>query len=251
MSEKYNNRINEIRKKIRNISINPTEEEDQEEKEIDSKINILEENFRKKCSDFNNKINSLKDDFLTMTYSYEAFRKKKNFDLLPNQLQSMNYKISIESKLSLNKTENTENIKLRFNFLENKIKKINLENKRHKKIFGMNDLVKKMKNEAKKSLDSIDKKIKEEKEETSKILINLGKDLNKQIDVTKNLIREEENNRENNMNILSNNVKEIENQIDEEFKKNKNVREEFEDNIYKLLEETCVRLAKLANKDDV
>lgn len=241
-----NNRYDEIRKKISTLRFNPSQEEDPEEINIYKRINLIEENVVNKISFLNKKINTIKDDFLSMSYAFEARNKKRNLDLLPNQIQSMNFKINFESKLALNKNENTENIKLRFNILENHLKKVNLDIKKEKRIFGLNELINKMKKESKKNLENVDKKIKEEKEETSEILKNLGNEMNKQIEVMKNEIKEEESKREDNMNLLSNNLKEIENQINEEFEKNRKIREEFEENIFNLLEKTCIRLTKLA-----
>ena len=67
--------------------------------------------------------------------------------------------------------------------------------------------------------------------------------MNQQFGEVHDLIDEEKKKREESENLFVKNLEDIMDKVKNEFKKEKNQREEFEENVFNLIEETCTKLA--------
>ncbi|MCQ2818496.1 MAG: hypothetical protein MJ252_14605 [archaeon] len=67
--------------------------------------------------------------------------------------------------------------------------------------------------------------------------------MNQQFGEVHDLIDEEKKKREDSENLFVKNLEEIMEKVKTEFKKEKKQREEFEENVFNLIEETCTKLA--------
>lgn len=67
--------------------------------------------------------------------------------------------------------------------------------------------------------------------------------MNQQFGEVHDLIDEEKKKREDSENLFVKNLEEIMDKVKNEFKKEKKQREEFEENVFNLIEETCTKLA--------
>ena len=141
-----------------------------------------------------------------------------------------------------NKNEMINYINLIFNEIENTIKNINENNKKEQNNFlqDLKELKGKIEKVTKKRLENI-----EEKNTDIQIQYNNLKDnFNKQMENLNKELKEEEIKTNSNIETLSQNINQLEIKINDEFDNQKKQREDFEENVLSIIEQTCSELSE-------
>ena len=90
----------------------------------------------------------------------------------------------------------------------------------------------------------IEEKNSNEKEKINKIVNDIAEDSNNEFGNVYELIKTEQTIKEDNKKEFDNNIKELMTKINEEFKNEEKKREDFEKNIFDLIEDTVVKLSE-------
>jgi hypothetical protein len=101
-----------------------------------------------------------------------------------------------------------------------------------------------LQNEVKNKSKELERKIELKKNKIEKVIEDIKKESNDEMELLMKQIEDEDNIKDSNKEMFIKNCKEISDKIDEEFIKERGKREEFEMNIFDLIEETCVKLSE-------
>ena len=255
MSIDYNEKFKELRKKISNISkINS--EFSKNETFYKNKIKQLELNTEQRIDNISNKFTNLKDDFIKVNsnfsknISYKSYNKNNSFyyPLIPKKeidqqnLFVKNVSIQISEELSNNSKEMQNNIYLKFFEMENLLKRI-FEKKREDRKILKKEIIN-LAGNFRENIENLNQKIENIRVIEENSLINISENFKRNIFKTNEEIKDLKKKNEKYDIIYKNKKKEMKEWITNNFEKEKRKREMFQENVMKILKETCNKLSE-------
>lgn len=232
----YNKKFKELNNKISRIS-QETKENARIQNNYFSYINNIQQKCNKRFSNVDKGFNQIKNEFIRLINTYDTNQNTKHSN---NQLQYLTQ--NIQTNLQEQRDSLCQYIDSVFNSITNEIisdhnVKVNEKKKLLKEAIEI-------KNEVTTHNKEIEMKITLEKSKMDKVINDIRKESCEEMQLVLNQIQEEQNIKTENKETFIKNCKKISGKIDEEFKRERKKREEFETNIFDLIDETCYKLSE-------
>ena len=235
----YNEKFKSLSKKISKIAQESKANAILANKYI-NRLNEIEEKSQKRFANLDKSFSSLKEQYMKLTSQYDT--------------NTQNYKnkgISSQIKVSANKIttqlqSQRDNMKEYIDSIMQTLEKGLEKKKSIQSVDGQNSL--KEVEEIGKEIDTysqeIEGRMSSEKVKIDKILSDIKDDSSNEFGNLYELIKTEQTIKENNRKEFDTNIKELMSKISEEFKNEDKKREDFEKNIFDLIEDTVVKLSE-------
>ena len=235
----YNKKFKELSNKISKIA-----KESKDNARIQNMyVNQIDEIEQKCLKRFNylyNCFTQIKNEYTKLTNAYDNNTQYMKTHSQSNQFKHLMQRI--QTSLKEQKESLCQYVDSVFDSISNEI--INNQNDKDdekKKLIREASL---LQNEVKNKSKELERKIESEKNKIEKVIEDIKKESNDEMELLMKQIEDEDNIKDSNKEMFIKNCKEISDKIDEEFVKERGKREEFEMNIFDLIEETCVKLSE-------
>ena len=205
-----------------------------------NRLNDIEEKGQRRINNLDKSFSSLKEQYMKLTSQYETNSQNYKNKGISSQIKASTNKI--ESQLQSQRDNMKEYIDSIMQTVEN-----GLEKKKSIQSVDKQNFIKEVEDIGK-VIDSCSHEIEEknsnEKEKINKIVNDIAEDSNNEFGNVYELIKTEQTIKEDNKKEFDNNIKELMTKINEEFKNEEKKREDFEKNIFDLIEDTVVKLSE-------
>ena len=235
----YNEKFKSLSKKISKIAQESKANAILANKYI-NRLNEIEEKSQKRIANLDKSFSSLKEQYMKLTSQYDTNTQNYKNKGISSQIKVSANKITTQLK------SQRDNMKEYIDSIMQTFEKGLEKKKSIQSVDGQNSL--KEVEEIGKEIDTysqeIEGRMSSEKVKIDKIVSDIKEDSSNEFGNLYELIKTEQTIKENNRKEFDTNIKELMSKISEEFKNEDKKREDFEKNIFDLIEDTVVKLSE-------
>lgn len=241
-SQDYNSKFKQLSNKISTIA-SQTKVLSSACTRLENKLTNVESKCQSRFTSLDQKFTLLKDQYTKLTKQYEdntQYQKQ-----LKKELHSKQTDEKIKSQIQDQRSNLTIFINTIFNSIETNVAKI--LNLQEQESSSLKKEATEFQNEAATTIATLIDRIEKENQEQGQFIENIVNDSNKEFsNLYAELHKETKINEETKTEFLKN-CKEVKEKMNDEFNKAKIQREGFEENIFNLIEDTCVKLSETSS----